>query len=134
MIQMQKCLVVDVDGTLCPIKTKEQSYSELVPYPEMVARLREYKQAGFHIILATSRNMRTYEGNVGQINAHTAPVLHEWLVRHDIPFDELYFGKPWAGKGGFYIDDKSLRPSEFLRLSYEEIQKLLADEAATLHP
>ena len=27
-------LVFDVDGTLCPIKTKEESYEDLIPFSE----------------------------------------------------------------------------------------------------
>jgi capsule biosynthesis phosphatase len=44
-----------------------------------------------------------------------------WLDRHQVPYDELHVGKPWGGKGGFYVDDKAIRPDEFTRLSYEEI-------------
>lgn len=132
MIQKEKCLVVDIDGTLCPIKPPGERYEDLLPYPDMVEQLRLYKRQGFHIILFTSRNMRTYEGNIGQILANTAPVLLEWLKKHDIPFDEIHFGKPWAGHGGFYVDDRAVRPSEFLNLSYEQIQALLANEKVAL--
>jgi len=38
----------------------------------MLAKLREYRSAGFYIILYTSRNMRTYGGNIGLIMANTA--------------------------------------------------------------
>jgi capsule biosynthesis phosphatase len=73
--------------------------------------------------------MRTYEGQVGKINANTLPVIIDWLARHEIPYDELHVGKPWCGTEGFYIDDKAIRPSEFLALSHAEIQALLAREA-----
>jgi len=128
MIQKQKCLVIDIDGTLCPTKSATESYSSLIPYPEMIEALRRYREAGFYIILMTSRNMRTYEGNIGQILANTAPVLYEWLARNGIPYDEIHFGKPWPGKGGFYVDDKAIRPSEFRALNYEQIEELLANE------
>ncbi len=128
MIHSQKCIVVYVDGTLCPIKGPGERYEDLEPYPEMVEMLERYREEGFYIILATSRNMRTYEGNMGLILANTAPVMLDWLKRHAIPYDEIHFGKPWPGKGGFYVDDKAIRPSEFRRLSYDEIQDLLANE------
>lgn len=128
MLQKQKCIVIDIDGTLCPIKTAAESYESLVPFPEMAGLLRQYRDAGFYIILTTSRNMRTYEGNVGQILAHTAPVLFEWLKRHGIAYDEIHFGKPWPGKGGFYVDDRAIRPSEFRSLDYKQIEELLAHE------
>ena len=128
MIHQEISLVIDVDGTLCPIKEPGESYSDLVPNWPVVSMLRKYREDGFYIILVTSRNMRTYDGNIGLILANTAPVLLDWLARHDIPYDEIHFGKPWPGKGGFYVDDRSIRPSEFLRLSYDEIRNLLANE------
>jgi capsule biosynthesis phosphatase len=73
--------------------------------------------------------MRTYEGQIGKINANTLPVIIDWLARHEIPYDELHVGKPWCGTDGFYVDDKAIRPSEFLALSHAEIQALLAKEA-----
>jgi len=76
----------------------------------------------------TSRNMRTYEGNIGKINKHTLPTILEWLEKYNVPFDEVVVGKPWCGHEGFYVDDKSIRPSEFNALSYEEIQDLLEKE------
>lgn len=32
--------IFDVDGTICPIKGKDESYSELVPYPNIVSKMR----------------------------------------------------------------------------------------------
>lgn len=36
--------VFDIDGTLCPIKSKEESYENLVPYTEVVDKLKKYKK------------------------------------------------------------------------------------------
>lgn len=121
MIVKERCIVMDIDGTLCPIRKPEQSYEDLPAMEEVVERVREYKRSGFHIILCSSRNMNTYDGNVGMIGAKTAKILLAWLERHGIPYDELHLGKPWAGRGGFYVDDKAIRPDEFLSLSYEEV-------------
>jgi capsule biosynthesis phosphatase len=127
MIQSEKCIVVDVDGTLCPIKGSGESYANLQPYPEMKDALVTYKERGFYIILMTSRNMRTFDGDIGRILANTAPVLLDWLKKHEIPYDEIHFGKPWPGHGGFYVDDRAIRPREFLSLSYDQIQEVLND-------
>jgi len=118
-------LVVDIDGTLCDVKSPEQSYSELIPREAMVVKLREYHDRGYRILLFTSRNMNTYMNNLGEINKHTAPVLLEWLDRWKIPYDEILYGKPWPRKKGFYIDDRAVRPDEFIRLSEAEIHRLL---------
>ena len=80
---------------------------------------------GFEIVIHTSRNMRTHENNIGKITALTVPVILDWLSRHDVPFDELHVGKPWCGMEGFYVDDRALRPDEFIRLTIDEIRDLL---------
>lgn len=116
---------MDVDGTLCGLKKPGEEYADVLPVPEVVSRLAEYRRAGFRVVLQTSRNMRTYAGNTGEIAAHTLPVLIEWLSRHSIEYDEIHIGKPWPGVGGFYVDDRAVRPSEFVDLSYEEVLKLI---------
>lgn len=128
MICRERAIVFDIDGTLCSKKECEESYDELLPNAEMLSRLREYREQGFYIILATSRNMNTYSGNVGLIVANTARQLFAWLDRHQVPYDELHVGKPWQGRGGFYVDDKAIRPDEFLTLSYDEILGLVGDD------
>jgi capsule biosynthesis phosphatase len=121
-------LVVDLDGTLT-LDEAGVAYADKRPNAAVVARLREYRAAGFRIAISTARNMRTHQGNIGLINAQTLPGIVEWLARHDIPHDEIHVGKPWCGEGGFYVDDKAIRPSEFLRLDLAGIHALLAAEA-----
>lgn len=116
--------VFDIDGTLCPIKEEGQKYEELVPYENMIEKIRYYKQNGARIILFTSRNMNTYNGNIGLINKNTAKVLFEWLDKWDIPYDEIIYGKPWPGHYGFYVDDRTVRPDEFLNRSVEELDEI----------
>lgn len=119
-----KKLVMDLDDTLT-IADSSVSYLDVKPRPDVIERLRAFKADGFEIIIQTARNMRTYEGNVGKITVHTLPVITEWLQKHDVPYDEIWLGKPWCGKEGFYVDDKAIRPDEFARLSYEEICDLV---------
>lgn len=121
-----KRLIVDLDDTLC--KTENGDYANASPRYEFIEQLQVYKDQGFEIIISTSRNVRTYEGNLGKINAKTLPVVIEWLTTHNVPYDEIYMAKPWCGFEGFYIDDKAIRPSEFLKHSYDEIQALLDKE------
>lgn len=114
----------DIDGTLCPIKKKEEEYIDLVPYKDMIDKLREYKEGGARIVLFTSRNMNSYGGNIGLINANTAKVLLKWLDMWDIPYDEIIYGKPWPGHKGFYVDDRTVRPDEFLKYSVDELDEI----------
>lgn len=119
-----KRLVFDLDDTLT-INNSGVSYADKFPNLPVIQKLREYKKQGFEIIIQTARNMYTYNGDIGKINANTLPIIIEWLKKHDIPYDEIYVGKPWCGKKGFYIDDRAIRPSEFISMSFDEITKLI---------
>lgn len=123
--------VLDIDGTLCPIKEKDERYEDLVPFPDMVEKLKYYKENGARIILYTSRNMNTYKGNIGLINRHTAAVLSAWLEKWKIPYDEIVYGKVWPGKKGFYIDDRTVRPDEFLKYLPEELERICSCSRCT---
>lgn len=117
-------LIFDIDGTICPIKSKEEKYEDLVPYSDVVEKIREYKKSGVRIVLYTSRNMNSYNGNIGLINKYTAVTLFEWLKKWDIPYDEIVYGKLWPGHKGFYIDDRTVRPREFMEHSFEELEEI----------
>ncbi|MCL1056398.1 HAD-IIIC family phosphatase [Shewanella gelidimarina] len=123
-----KKLIVDLDGTLTMADTS--NYPEVAPRQEVIDRLKEYQNNGFEIVISTARNMRTFEGNIGKINIHTLPIITAWLDKHQVPYDEILVGKPWCGHEGFYIDDRAIRPAEFARLSYDEIQQLIIEDKA----
>lgn len=125
MIQEDKVLVIDIDGTICEIKKSDQSYLEAAPRTDMIEKIKHYKKNGYYLIYYTSRNMKTYQGNIGKLNANTLKDLFTWMDQLEIPYDEIHVGKPWAGRNGFYIDDRAIRPNEFLQMSEFEINKLL---------
>jgi capsule biosynthesis phosphatase len=122
-------IVIDLDGTLT-IHESHMEYSQKLPNIEVIARLREFSALGYYIVVQTARNMRTYNGEIGLINVHTLPVIIDWLNRHSVPFDEIIVGKPWCGDQGFYVDDRTIRPDEFVRLTLDEILDLLGRSAA----
>ncbi len=114
---------MDLDDTIC--QTQNGDYVNSKPVPEVIEKIHEYKRLGFEIVINTSRNMRTYQGNTGKITANTLPIILKWLSDHNVPYDEIYIGKPWCGMEGFYVDDRSIRPDEFVNLSFEEIKDLM---------
>ncbi len=120
-------IIVDLDNTVTVADTT-LPYDEIAPREDVVEQLRIYKAQGFEIVIHTARNMRTFEGNVGKINVNTLPTILAWLQKHNVPHDEVLVGKPWCGHGGFYIDDRAVRPDEFINLSYDEVQKLIGDK------
>ena len=109
----RKTLVVDIDGTLCNSPEKGD-YSNCEVISEAFNKLIAEDQKGTYIILFTSRNMRSFGGNIGLINKYTSSTLSKWLKDKNIPYDELYFGKPWGNGDLSYIDDKLITIDSFV--------------------
>lgn len=106
-----KTIVVDIDKTLCET---DKDYSKSKPIKQICNALKKAHNQGHYIILFTSRNMRSFRGSLGLINKYTAPILLDWLKRNEIPFDEIYYGKPW-GNSVSYLDDKMISIEEFIK-------------------
>src|SRR5215210_8716808 len=114
---MRICL--DVDGTLCELKGPHDDYADVRPIPHAAEAIRSLRAAGHYVILATARHMNTCGANVGMVVARQGPTLLEWLTRHGIDCDKLWFGKPHAD---LYLDDKPMAFSgNWYRLSQEAI-------------
>lgn len=99
-------LCIDLDGVVASFKSEGQTYADVAPIPGAVEKLRAFKAAGHRIILHSARHMKTCNGNVGLVVARVGGTTLDWLKRHDVPYDEIYFGKPWAD---VYIDDNAFR-------------------------
>ena len=126
-----KNLIIDLDETIS--KTYDGDDVNSIPNQLVINKMIKYKQDGFIIVIYSSRNMRTYEGNLGMINVHTLPKIINWLNKYEVPFDQIIVGKPWCGFNGFYVDDKAIRPSEFIEKSYSEIIDLLDKEKVKIN-
>lgn len=126
MTMQRDWIICDLDGTLT-LDEEGVEYPDKRPNTGVISRLQEFHRNGYLVAIFTSRNMRTFNGRVGKINIQTVPAIIDWLQRHKVPFDELHVGKPWCGPNGFYVDDKAIRPSEFLSLSVSAIDSLVGN-------
>ena len=108
----RRTLVVDIDKTICE-SPPGKDYSKCKPIKNVCIKLREENDKGTYIILYTSRNVRTFNGNIGLINKYTSVVILEWLKNNNVPYDEIYFNKPWGFGDLNYIDDKFLSIEKF---------------------
>lgn len=108
--------VIDLDGTLCQpnlhIEDSEGRYAIATPSLSVIERVRELKSRGHTIIIHTARRMKTHNGDVQKVIEDVGALTEEWLRRHDVPYDQLVFGKP---NGDFYVDDKGISIEAFLR-------------------
>jgi capsule biosynthesis phosphatase len=95
----------DLDNTLVTFPKKNGDYRSVEPLERNIAILRYLKKMGHYIIIQTARRMRTHRGNQGKLLADIGRITFDTLERFDIPYDEIYFGKPDAD---FYIDDKAV--------------------------
>ncbi len=106
-------IVSDLDGTLT-VDDKAVPYPEKPAAADVVEAAKAAKAAGFKLVVATARNMRTYKGDVDLIRTHTLPVVEGWLARTGVEHDGVVVGKTWCGPRGFYVDDRNLHPEEFV--------------------
>ncbi len=124
----ESTFVMDVDGTICVAGlyadgTPGFDYENAQPILPVIRKIKELKAEGHTIIINTARGMRTYDGNVLKIKEKVLPTLIKWLKKHDVPYDEIFIGKPW-GPNVFYVDDKSLSPADFAWRPTEEFEQL----------
>ena len=120
-------IVIDLDDTISKTDISVP-YNLRKPNTLVIEKLQHYKNNGFEIVICTGRQMRTYDRNIGKINIYTIPIILEWLKQHKVPFDELHVGKVWEGHQGFRVDDKAIRPREFIKYTYAEIMDLLEND------
>lgn len=95
----------DLDNTLVSYPLVENDYSTVQPIDRNIRFLQFLKYLGHTIIIHTARRMRTHGGNNGRVLADIGKLTFDTLDKFNIPYDEIYFGKPDAD---FYIDDKAL--------------------------
>ena len=100
-----KRICFDLDNTLVTFPTIRGDYTSVKPIEKNIKFLKYLKGFGNTIIIYTARRMKTHNGNIGKINSDIGKITFETLDNFNIPYDEIYFGKPYAD---FYIDDLAL--------------------------
>jgi UDP-N-acetylglucosamine 2-epimerase len=95
----------DLDNTLVSYPKIPNDYSSVEPIEKTINFVRYLKNFGHTIIIHTARRMKTHKGNLGGVIADIGKITFDTLEKFDIPYDELYFGKPQAD---FYIDDNAV--------------------------
>ena len=98
----------DLDNTLVTYPTISGKYETVLPIEKNINLLKYFKSLGHTIIIYTARHMKTTQGNVSLAISRIGPTTFDTLKKFDIPYDELYFGKPYAD---FYIDDLAINTS-----------------------
>ena len=93
----------DLDNTL--VNTKGSDYENSTPIPEAIAKIREYKDRGDHIIIMTARGSGS--------NVDWREFTEKQLNKFGIPYDQLIVGlKP--GGVDVFVDDKAINALDWL--------------------
>lgn len=107
----QPTVCVDFDGTIC-----EHRYPDVGQLmPGVREALLRFRDLGFRIIISSCRtchwNYEVFGGNPEDSVMMRQPVrdMCDFLLQHDIPFDEIDFGDKGKVMADFYIDDKAVR-------------------------
>lgn len=95
----------DLDNTLVSVPKIKGDYTSVEPIMKNIYFLKYLKKFGHEIIIYTARRMKTFNGNEGKVNASIGKITFDTLDKFEIPYDEIYFGKPYAD---YYIDDKAI--------------------------
>lgn len=103
----------DLDNTLVSPPLLKNDYLTVEPITKNIEYLKFLKDLGHYIIIYTARRMKTYNGNIGCVIKDVSEITIQTLKKFDIPYDELYFGKPYAD---FYIDDLAIN-------AYDDLEK-----------
>jgi capsule biosynthesis phosphatase len=103
----KKRFCFDLDNTLVTYPKIEGDYTTVEPISDTINYLKKLKEKGHTIIIYTARRMRTHGGNIGGVIADIGKITIDTLHKYNIPYDELYFGKPYAH---YYIDDLMVNP------------------------
>ena len=120
-------MIVDIDFTIAFSEKihglGKWDYENALPSIQVIEKLNKMHDAGWQIVYFTARGMLTYHNDITKINENVLPQLERWLQKHNVKYDEIIIGKPFADHG-YYIDDRAIRPVEFLRHTTEELEQI----------
>jgi len=110
-------IIIDLDNTIT-VDVVGKEYPDK-PVNELVRRsIAKSAELGCEYEIFTARNMRRYNGDLEKINSKTVPIINEWLDEHAISVSKIHVGKPYPGKRGIYVDDRSVFIGDYIE-SYE---------------
>jgi len=111
-----KRIVCDLDDTIS--FTVNRDWEGAIPDNLVIKKLNQFYDLGWEILILTARGQLSCGGDYTKADKKYRPQIEEWLKKHGVKYTELSFNKPL---GTYYIDDKGLRPDEFVSLEHTEL-------------
>lgn len=120
----KKSFCFDLDDTICIPNHNAtdtiEKYAKAKPNQDIIDCIQTLKADGYYIVIHSARRMLTHKGDLKKIADDVGEITKEWLDRHNVPYDELIFGKPYVTE--YYVDDKAMNLNDFtnwMNTSYE---------------
>lgn len=112
---MLKSIVFDLDDTICFPNHNEKDtfkkYGLAKPNQKIIDYMHILKDQGYDITISSARRMVTHDGDIDKIIEDVGQITVDWLDSHNVPFDEINFGKPYSST--YYVDDKAMNLDQF---------------------
>lgn len=112
----KKSICFDLDDTICfPNHCATDSYKKYglaLPNHDVIKTMWDLKDHGYHIVILSARRMVTHQGDMVKILDDIGEITIDWLKKHDVPYDELIFGKPYVTT--YYVDDKGMNLNDYM--------------------
>ena len=102
-------IVTDVDDTI--LFTENRDYANSRPNQPVIDGLRKLEQNGWKIVLMSARGMGRSNGDIDSVIEDVSAEIERFVEKYDVPCHEIVLAKPFAN---YYVDDKALRPEEFV--------------------
>lgn len=98
-----KTVCFDIDGVLC--SQVESDYAQAQPHQDMIDLVNRLHDAGYRIILHTSRFMGRCKGDVAEVHRIGLDFTKAQLAGWGVRYHELHMGKP---RYTWVVDDRSV--------------------------
>jgi len=111
-----KRIIVDIDDTIS--FTTNRDWENAKPNLPLIKKLNELYDNGVEIIYETARGCLSFKGDRKKAEEYYRPIIEKWFKKYNVKYTELSFQKRLAD---YYIDDKAIKPDEFLKLDIQKI-------------
>lgn len=122
-----RTVVCDIDDTIS--FTTSRDWKNAKPNLPLIKKLNDLYDNGWTIIYATARGSISCETRE-KAREKYEPIILEWFKRWNVKYSKLSFMKEL---GMYYIDDKSVKPDEFLNLDIKVLSGGLTNAIIEKH-
>ena len=114
-MSFERTIVIDIDDTIC--YTLDRDFTNAIPIQPVIDKINDFHSKGWIIEICTARGNLSCSSRE-EADTRYRPSIETWLKDHNVNYHLLSFQKRLAA---YYVDDKALRPDEFVDLDIEDL-------------